>query len=348
VYKRGRIYHYEFWYRGVRYRGSTGQVSKTAARRFEDDRLDEVRSGRAIRDITFTRLADIFLELHVPGKKSQEFFTYSVELLRDHFGEMMLSQIGVRQVEELAAKRRQKVSPTTVNRNLAVLKCMFNRAIDWRHAADNPVRRVKLHKERNRREYFLTEKEAERLLGGAEEKTRPVLVAALHTGARQGELLKLDWEDVDFRSKTIHFRDTKNGTDRAVPMDSTLERVLKPLRSRLAGEAVFTGMRGRLTRMEIRRGYERAARKAGLVGVRFHDLRHSYASFLVRSGVPLNTVRELLGHRTIDMTLRYSHLSPDHKREAVRVLDRLFSGESPQNSPQPVPGDAVAGADRTP
>lgn len=165
-------------------------------------------------------------------------------------------------------------------------------------------------------------------------------MAALHAGARRGELFKLNWEDVDFRSSTVHFRDTKNGTDRAIPIDGMLEALLKGLASRLTGGPVFTGDAGRLSVDELRNGFEKAVKKSGLVGLRFHDLRHSYASFLARAGVPLNTVRELLGHRSIEMTLRYSHLSPDHKRDAVAVLDRLFSGESHQKSQQSASGES--------
>ena len=348
VFKKGRYWHYDFWFKGCRYVGSTREVGKVAARGYEKDRMEEVRQGLKIQDLPFDKFVPVYLRLHAGGKKAQKFYEWTTNVLERHFGKTPLSQIGVKEVQEFKAKRSAQVRGTgekarplataTVNRSLAVLKSMFNKAIDWGNAKENPVRRVKLLKEQNKREYFLSEEEAGRLLAAAPEKVRPIVVAALHTGARRSELLRLNWEDVDFRSKTIHFRDTKNGTDRAVPMDETLEALLKTQTSRLNGEAVFSGESGRLSAKELRNGFDKAVRAASLTGLRFHDLRHSYASFLVRAGVPLNTVRELLGHRSLEMTLRYSHLSPDHKREAVRVLDQLFVGQSHQKSHQSVSG----------
>jgi integrase len=342
--KNGRYWHYDFWYRGVRYRGSTGLVGKTAARTKEQDKIKEIREGLQVQDINFDDFTKLYMKLHAKGKKSEKFYKWTTDVLLTHFGKTPLSRIGVREVEEFATKRRAKVKAATSNRSLAVLKSMFNKALDWGHARTNPVRRVKMDKEHNRREHFLSESEAAVLIEAAPEKVRPIIVAALHTGARRGELVKLDWSDVDFRSGTVHFRDTKNGSDRAVPMDDTLRCLLKGLRSRLAGEAVFLGEEGRLGFKELRNGFEKAVRESKIAGLRFHDLRHSYASFLVRSGVPLNTVRELLGHRSLEMTLRYAHLSPDHKREAVRVLDALLGGQSPQKSPQSFSGEKEQGA----
>ena len=100
---------------------------------------------------------------------------------------------------------------------------------------------------------------------------------------------------------------------------------------------VFEGPEGGRIANNIARDFGKAAAKAGLVGFTFHDLRHSHASFLVKAGESLNTVREILGHQSISMTLRYAHLSPTHQAESVARLDGLFSAESPQKSPQPAP-----------
>lgn len=332
--KNGRYWHYDFCYRKQRYRGSTGQVSKMLAREFESRRMREVRQGRSCQEIGFEEFAKMFLKLHASGLKSQSFYGWTTKVLVRHFESRSLSEIGVKEIQEFAVLRRSKVSPATTNRSLGVLKTMFNRAIDWGYVTENPVRRVKMERERNRREKFLSADQVTEFLTAIPTPIRPIVVAALHTGGRRSELLNLNWEDVDLRSNTIQFRDTKGGGDRAVPIDRTLRAVLRALPSRLAGGPVFLGRFGRLTRNELRSDFEKAVKKAGLQGLRFHDLRHSYASFLARAGVPLNTIRELLGHRTLEMTLRYSHLSPDHKREAVDVLDRLLRKRSPQKSPQ--------------
>jgi integrase len=153
----------------------------------------------------------------------------------------------------------------------------------------------------------------------------PIVLTALHTGFRTSELLSLTWADVDFRRRAITVRAgyAKNGESRSVPMNNRLRTALKLARiSRAEDGPVFCTPQGAPYR-NFRTAFERAVHKAGIVDFTFHDLRHTFASRLVMAGVDLPTVQALLGHKTIAMTLRYTHLSSDHKQRAVGKLEQF-------------------------
>jgi integrase len=138
---------------------------------------------------------------------------------------------------------------------------------------------------------------------------------------RKGELLGIRWDAVDLTNGFIHLKQTKNGRARSLPINRTLRSVLMGLRTRIDVPWVFHDALGRRITDRFK-PFEGAVKKAGLVNFHFHDLRHTFASWLVMAGVPLAAVSELLGHTSLAMTMRYAHLSPKHPTDAVRVLDR--------------------------
>jgi integrase len=130
---------------------------------------------------------------------------------------------------------------------------------------------------------------------------------------RRGEILKLKWHDIDYQRGIIYLLDTKNGAKREVFMNDLVKNALIGVRKHPESPYVFCDKNGRPYH-DIRKSFYTALEKSGIISFRFHDLRHTFASQLVMSGVDINTVRELLGHKDIRMTLRYSHLSQDYKR----------------------------------
>ncbi|MBI5854268.1 MAG: site-specific integrase, partial [Nitrospirae bacterium] len=162
--------------------------------------------------------------------------------------------------------------------------------------------------------------EAERLLQACEDWLRPIVLTALHTGMRKGEILGLTWDLVDLNHGFIRLKQTKNGKARALPLNETLWTLLGRLRTRPDVPRVFHDADGQRWG-DVRHAFDRACEGAGLTDFRFHDLRHTFASWLIMRGVPLATVSNLLGHTSPTMTLRYAHLSPKHLTSAVRVLD---------------------------
>jgi integrase len=213
-------------------------------------------------------------------------------------------------------------SEVTINRELAFLKNLFTMAVKWGKASENPVAQMRFFREENGRTRFLTENEETRLLASCNPFLRPLVVTALHTGFRKSELLSLRWGQVDFRHRlvTVDAAYAKNGETRSVPMTAMLYNTLRPLQAG-ATIPVFLTHNG-TPYQHIAKVFEATCRRAGLTDVTFHDLRHTFASRLVMAGVDLPTVQALMGHKRIDMTLRYTHLAPGHKRTAITVLDR--------------------------
>jgi len=191
---------------------------------------------------------------------------------------------------------------------------------------------VKLLRENNRRLRYLTKEKIERLVAVSRRHLKPIIILAVNTGMRRGEIFDLQWNHVDLKNRIIEVADPKNGDPRFVPINDTLMDALQQLPRRIDTPYVFPGKNGgRLT--DIKKPFLNTRKRAGLDDVRFHDLRHTFASHLVMAGVDLTTVKELLGHKSTKMTERYSHLSPKHKADAVRVLDRLSSEASEESLP---------------
>jgi integrase len=147
---------------------------------------------------------------------------------------------------------------------------------------------------------------------------------------RKGELLGLTWDRVDTTHGFIRLKQTKNGKARALPFNETLWGLFSGLRTRLDVPWVFRDSSGHRWD-DVRHGFERACTVSGLTDFHFHDLRHTFASWLIMRGVPLATVSNVLGHTSPSMTLRYAHLSPKHLTSAVRVLDTK-SDQSPDGN----------------
>ncbi|MEK7305537.1 MAG: site-specific integrase, partial [Nitrospirota bacterium] len=170
---------------------------------------------------------------------------------------------------------------------------------------------------------------AERLLQACEPWLKPIVLTAIHTGMRKGELLGLTWDCVDMTHGFIRLKQTKNGKARALPFNEMLWSLFSGRRTRQDVPWVFHDAVGNRWN-DIRHPFDGACEVAGLLDFNFHDLRHTFASWLMMRGVSLATVSNLLGHTSPTMTLRYAHLSPKHLTSAVRVLDPS-SGSSLDN-----------------
>lgn len=270
----------------------------------------------------FEEFADEYYKYHCVHMKSRK-KTHEVHLrvLRAYFKDKYLDEISVMDVEKFKTKRIKEVFPATVNRALSCLKSLFNKAIAWeKYDGANPVCKVKMLKENNKRLRYLEKEEIERLLAVCDSSLKPVAVVALNTGMRLGEILNLKWQDIDFKMRIIYLLKTKSGDKREIPMNRLVEEALNSIRKHPTSDYVFYHKDGS-PRKTVRKSFSTAMKRANIMNFRFHDLRHTFASHLVMAGIDLNTVRELLGHADLTMTLRYAHLSQDHKKKAVGVLE---------------------------
>jgi integrase len=188
------------------------------------------------------------------------------------------------------------------------------------------VRKVKMHQE-DKRIRFISKEECQSLIAICDSHLQPIVITALNTGMRKGEVLNLRWENVDLRHGFILLSKTKNGERREIPINNTLRGILQGLTRRLDTHYVFYEPANGKPYKDVRRSFKTALRRTGITDFHFHDLRHTFASHLVMAGVDLTTVSRLLGHKDIKMTLRYAHLAPAHMTKAVDILDCALNGK---------------------
>jgi integrase len=273
---------------------------------------------------TFRELAVEYLKWAQRQRSFESKRGYLKQLL-EAFGAYRLRQFTTKNVEQFQTARLNGGNkPATVNRLLATLKHMFSKAVDWDMVEDEAkkrVHRVKLLEENNRRLRYLSREESARLVEECDPHLRPIVVTALNTGMRKGEILSLKWDEVDLRHGFIHLTNTKNGERREIPINATLRATLKGIMRNLSIPHVFTDSVTGTPYKDVKRSFKTALRRAGIRDFRFHDLRHTFASQLVMGGVDITAVKNLLGHKTLNMTLRYAHLAPSHMAKAVAVLD---------------------------
>jgi integrase len=334
VYKRGNNWYIDFTFHGQRIREMIGPsrkgagkvITKRKAEIAENKFLDVRKDPEPVK---FYDFAKEYLQWSKANKKgsSHDRELSTMRRLNSEFEKYDLQNVTTWIIEKWKSKRKEEVKPATVNRELALLKHMFTKAIEWGKVKDNPARKVKLLKGEIKRVRFLMPDEIRTLLSNCADHLRPIVTVALHTGMRKGELLSLQWDQVNFEQKIITLEDTKNRERRDVPMNETVRTTLMGMERK--GSHIFCNGSGE-TFLNVRRSFETAVRKSGIEDFRFHDLRHTFASNLVMEGIDIMTIKELMGHKDLTMTLRYSHLAPNHKMRAVNILDQVMSLIPPQ------------------
>lgn len=326
VYKRGTTWYIDY-YAGYKRRREKIGPSKRQAETVLKKRMVQVAENRFLEvkkyeKIRFEKMTELYLENYSkPNKKSSRRDVTSINNLKPFFAGKYLYEITPLDMEKYKRGRQGEVSNATVNREVACLKHIFTKAIEWAIVQKNPGKKVKLLRERNTRLRYLDEKEIGRLCNACAEHLKPIVTVALNTGMRKEEILSLKWKDLDYRIRTISILDTKNGESREIPMNDIVYRVLLDIGKNADSPWVFCKKNGERYG-NVRKAFEGARKRAGIVDFRFHDLRHTFASHLVMAGVDLRTVQELLGHKSFEMTLRYAHLSADHKKAALDTLGK--------------------------
>ena len=337
IYKRGNIY----W---IRYAGLDQRIVResSGSSKFRDAEALLIKRRQSIKEGKQPEVKRIanhsFHELakeYVKWAERQRGFKQKaiiVNQLVEEFGRYPLRVFNPRLLEQYQTDRIQKGNkPATVNRHLATVKHMFTKAVEWDMVEDETlkrVRRVKLLEENNRRLRFLSKEECQALINACDKHLRPIVVMALNTGMRRGEILSLKWDNVDLRHGFILLDQTKNGERREIPINETLRDTLQGMVRRIDVPYVFYDPNIGKPYLRVTRSFASACRRAGIKDFHFHDLRHTFASHLVMAGVDLTTVKELLGHKTLTMTLRYAHLAPSHKIKAVDLLNETLTGKS--------------------
>lgn len=222
-------------------------------------------------------------------------------------------------------------TPASVNRDLACLSKILSMAFDNELIDSNPMRGVRMLKESPSRERFITEDEEKRLfahLKGRRDHIRSVVTIALNTGMRRSEILGLQWEHVNFLARTIFIAKSKTGRTRTIPMNDIVFKEFTALKQDAGPkEFVFSNSRTGVNIDSIKTGWRNACEDAGLLNLRFHDTRHTFATRLRANGVHEWDIRDLLGHTSVKMTNVYTHQTPANLCQAVSTLGTIKPGK---------------------
>jgi len=340
----------EFHHEGIRYKKSLGMgISKTVAKEREAKYKQEVREGQhhvKARRIRFEKFKEKYLEYARVNKKpkSAKRNEVSIGQLMPHFKGKLIGSIHPFQVEQYKKARRDGgASPATVNRDVACLRNMMNKAVDWSYLQVNPIAKVKLLHEDNEVMWVLFPEEEARLLeecGKIRQRKgakylRDLVEFALYSGMRQAEIFGLTRVNVHLEENylLVLAKDVKTHQGRSVPINETMREILTRRMKKPGSDFVFCNHNGeRLSHLS--RGFKSARKEAGLirwevkdgetveVRFRFHDLRHTFGSRLGMDGIDLKSIMEIMGHKTAKVAMRYQHPSPNHKLEAVKGLDK--------------------------
>ena len=274
--------------------------------------------------IGFKTFAQIYVEDYMmTARRNFQSDVYRLNELNSFFKDTDLRDITPFTVERFRKSRlKAGNSKSTVNRYTALLKTMLNTAIQENYAEENPVTKVKLYSEKdNLCERILTEQEEIRLYEASADYLRPIITVALNTGMRKGEILNLKWSQVDLKTKRLRVEKTKSQKLRFIPMNDNVFNELN-VQPKDGGVYVFANPATGRPYYDVKRQFRNACLKADIEGLRFHDLRHTFATRLVEKGIHIKKIRDLLGHFSVTVTERYTHSTDEGMRKAVELLDR--------------------------
>lgn len=329
--------------------------SADLARQIRNERIISIQHGEDLpqekkKAPTFKDLAEKYLKWSSENKnrKGIEDKSRYENHLKTRFDNKRLDEISPFDLERMKSEMAKTgISPKTISHCLGLLRAMFNRAADWNiYQGANPVKKIKMPVVQNARDRFLSFEEAEKLLQELKRNPRykneyreledpklhDIALLSLHTGARASEVFNLRGQDIDFRNGLLTLRDTKNTETRYAPMTEATREMLKRRMPEDMNGFIFTDESGQRIK-EVSNAFERVVDRLKFnEGVKdprqklvFHSLRHTFASWLAIQGTPLYTIAKLMGHKSIAMSERYSHLSPDHKKDAVNGLEAAFN-----------------------
>ena len=294
---------------------------------------------RKIERLTISELYDEYIKIAELNKSKstirREKYHFR-DYIQPYIGNKALKDVTVMDIEEIKKRALDKgLAYESVNLILATIRQMFNFAIkNFIYPGKNPVSLVNKLKGDNRRMRFLTEEEAEKLLSLLKlksEKVYRMAMISLYAGLRAGEIFNLKWSDIDLENELIYIRDPKNKKNRVAFMGPEIKKLFLEMEKGKPDEPLFKPKQGKKDKIKwVSKTFSRAVEELGLNNgiddprqkVVFHTLRHTFASWLVKKTGNIYLVKELLGHKTLTMTERYSHLSADTLRQAVHMLSK--------------------------
>lgn len=336
----------------VRLRGYPPQSAsferRTDAKKWAQQTEAAIRENRYFktseaRKHTLNDLIDRFIEFELPRMpKVAKLFETQLRWWASRIGHYTLADVTPALIVQFREKlfregtqTKREISAATVNRYVAALSVAFSTASrDWEWIEDSPTRKVRRLQEPRGRARILSDDERRGLLAACERSTNQslhtIVVLALSTGARKMELLGLRWKDVDLKRKIITFHDTKNQERRSVPLQGLAYHLVESHSKvrRLDSDLLFPSTRNPTKPIAIQDPWQKALKEAHVDDFRFHDLRHSAASYLAMSGATLAEIAHVLGHKTLQMVQRYAHLTEAHTSKVVSRMNSQIFGKA--------------------
>lgn len=355
IYKRGKVWYVDYRVGSRRVRNKVGTSKKVAELTLKNIEVKLSQNDLVVvrYDKSIEGFLDEFMEYCRTNNSPNTCRRYQAVV--DHFERFLreqyptvnrLSQLSTHLFERYKTWRRNSVTTpngrasndsdggtggrhpksNTINMELGVLRTMLARAVQWDCLAKNPTEGVNFLRVTDAKPpRFLTKEECHKLLANCGPDLYPIFFTLLHTGMRKGELLNLQWKDIDFKRRKILIRNkpfwTPKSYEREIPMSEKMLELLTEMGKNSPEDFVFAGPDGGSLKRKLRRDLMRVTKRCGFPDVtKLHSLRHTFASHLVMSGVDLPTVQKLLGHSDIKTTMVYAHLLPDHLSSAVDKL----------------------------
>lgn len=322
-------WYYRFQLNGKEYyRACKGATNKKEADMYEAIVKSELMKGNLgiLENKKKTSLKeglDIYLHYSEVNKRSYKSDLSLVKRISLFFGNPDLVDIVPTSID--AFKQYLQVEfelkNSSINRHLEALSKMFNLCIADGLLDKNPMETISKMKEENYKIRVLTKDEETALFIVLDERLKPIVICALKTGMRKGEILTLKWLNIDFKNNYIELLHTKSGKKRKIPMSKTLRKILLEIKETSTSEYVFVNPKTNKPYTDIKKAFRTALNKADIKDFVFHDLRHTFATRLIEKGVDIVVVKELLGHADISTTMIYTHSDAIRKQHAIDIID---------------------------
>ena len=280
-------------------------------------------------------LPDFIDEHFLPWSRANKRSWYADEWrsqsLKTFFEGKRLDEINPLLIEKFKSKEREKITKrggkqttTSVNRKIELLSRILSMAVDYGMIQSNPCQRVRKFQLDNRRERYLSVEEESRLMSmlfGKRAYLRPIVILALNTGMRRGEILNLEWWQVNFSSNRIIVTKTKSGKPRHIPMNQIVRETLLESKESSKGKYVFESKKNPgHPILDPKKAFKLALKDAGIENFRFHDLHHTAGTRLAEAGADAFTIKDILGHASIQTSAIYVHATDEGKRRAINAL----------------------------
>jgi integrase len=360
IFNRNGTWWIDFYYQGKRHRQKIGSTKRKAEEAYSQIKVKiaagdfvpieerKIQEASVPKPISF----EVFVtEEFLPWSQMQHSAKHYTRLegaIRNHLvpymGNRHLQEITTKQIEDYKSMRHRRgkykrgskvksISEATINRELCAIKVILRKAAEWGHISESPARGVKTFKEQPQAPKLLEQEEVARLLEATPEHLKALVSCIIYAGLRRDELFHLRWEDVNWRTGELTVASrrehhTKNYQSRRIPMNAALVEALRSHPRHITSPHVFCNSNGK-PYTDVRDSINNAARDARIQGqVKLHQLRHAFCSHALMQGIDPRTVQKWMGHKTLQTTLRYAHVSPDHEKAAIQRLSYNEASET--------------------